>query len=78
MTLYKYCKRCGKLLKGEENRRRGYGKTCFQKIFTESREELTLIVPPSNYPIEITSETGACASENSSKSKGKSKQEAGG
>lgn len=34
--IYKYCRRCGKRLKGEENRLRGYGKTCFEKIKAEA------------------------------------------
>ena len=29
--IYKYCRRCGKRLKGEENRIRGYGKICYEK-----------------------------------------------
>ncbi len=29
--MYKYCRRCGRRLVGEENRRRGYGKTCYAK-----------------------------------------------
>ena len=57
MTLYKYCKRCGKRLKGEENRIRGYGKTCFLRVRKEAEKDLRMIVPLGNYPIEIISES---------------------
>lgn len=53
MTLYKYCKRCGKRLKGEENRQRGYGETCFKRVQADAKKDLNLLIPPSNYPIEI-------------------------
>ena len=55
MTFYKYCRRCGKRLKGDENRIRGYGKTCFTKIQSEIQKDMPLLIPPSNYPIEIES-----------------------
>ena len=29
--LYKYCLRCGKRLKSDEARQRGYGITCYEK-----------------------------------------------
>lgn len=45
MTLYKYCRRCGKRLKGEENRLRGYGKTCFEKTRAEAQGMTPLIAP---------------------------------
>ena len=34
--IYKYCRRCGKRLKGEENMARGYGKVCYKKALTEA------------------------------------------
>ena len=33
--LYKYCLRCGKRLKSLENRKRGMGKTCWEKSQTD-------------------------------------------
>lgn len=51
--IYKYCRRCGKVLKGEENRKRGYGKTCFAKARAEAEKDLFLLVTPDRYPIEI-------------------------
>lgn len=36
MTLYKYCRRCGRELKGMENRLRGFGEICFQKFRAEA------------------------------------------
>ena len=68
MTFYKYCKRCGKRLKGEENRIRGFGKTCFQRVQAEAQKDLNLLIPPSNYPIEIDTKQGE---------KGKNLQERG-
>ena len=53
MTFYKYCKRCGKRLKGEENRLRGFGETCFRRVQSDAQKDLNPLVPPSNYPIEI-------------------------
>ena len=44
--IYKYCQRCGKRLKGEENRLRGYGKTCFEKARQEAQGMTPLITPP--------------------------------
>ena len=58
MTFYKYCKRCGKRLKGEENRIRGFGKTCFQRVQAEAQKDLNLLISPSNYPIEIDTKQG--------------------
>ena len=46
MTLYKYCRRCGKRLKGEENRLRGYGKICYEKAKKEAQGIAPLITPP--------------------------------
>lgn len=43
--IYKYCMRCGKRLKGEENRLRGYGKICFEKARQEARGMTPLITP---------------------------------
>ena len=43
--IYKYCRRCGKRLKGDENRLRGYGKTCFEKAQKEA-EGLTPLLSP--------------------------------
>lgn len=57
MTLYNYCRRCGKRLKGEENRIRGYGKTCFLHARRDAEKDLRVIVPLGNYPIEIISES---------------------
>lgn len=51
--IYKYCKRCGRQLKSEENRLRGFGKVCFERARIEAKNEMSLIVPLSNYPIEI-------------------------
>lgn len=55
--IYKYCLRCGKRLKGEENRIRGFGKICFEKSKKEAEKYTPVIVPLSNYPIEIISES---------------------
>lgn len=35
--IYKYCRRCGKRLKGAENRARGFGPVCFEKTRAEQR-----------------------------------------
>lgn len=48
--IYKYCRRCGKRLKGEENRARGYGKICFEKARAEARRRA--LVPPKTPPRE--------------------------
>ena len=48
--IYKYCRRCGKRLKGEENRARGYGKICFEKARAEARRKA--LVPPETPPME--------------------------
>ena len=48
--IYKYCRRCGKRLKGEENRIRGYGKICFEKARAEARRRA--LVPPETPPRE--------------------------
>lgn len=45
MTIYKYCRRCGKRLKGEENRIRGYGKTCYEKAKREAQGMTPLLSP---------------------------------
>jgi hypothetical protein len=31
MDTIKYCKRCNRVLKSQESRERGYGKTCWEK-----------------------------------------------
>ena len=56
MKLYKYCRRCGKRLKGEENRRRGYGKTCFQHARKSQEDRMHILVPFDTLPIEIITE----------------------
>lgn len=43
--IYKYCQRCGKRLKGDENRLRGYGKTCFEKAQREAEGMNPLLSP---------------------------------
>jgi hypothetical protein len=45
MTLYKYCRRCGKRLKGAENRIRGYGQTCYEKARQEAQGMTPLLSP---------------------------------
>ena len=50
--IYKYCRRCGRRLKGEENRARGYGETCFLKARAETEDRLTMLVQPSVFPME--------------------------
>ena len=46
--IYKYCRRCGKLLKGDENRRRGYGKTCYVKA--KAQGVISPLIPPYKLP----------------------------
>lgn len=43
--IYKYCQRCGKRLKGEENRIRGFGKICYEKARAEAQGLAPLITP---------------------------------
>lgn len=43
--IYKYCQRCGKRLKGEENRIRGFGKICYEKAKAEAQGLTPLITP---------------------------------
>lgn len=43
--IYKYCQRCGKRLKGEENRIRGFGKICYEKARAEAQGLVPLITP---------------------------------
>lgn len=38
--IYKYCRRCGKRLKGEKNRARGFGAVCFAKQRAEQGKSL--------------------------------------
>ena len=45
MTYYKFCRRCGRRLKGEENRLRGFGEICFQKAKIESSGITPLLTP---------------------------------
>ena len=42
--IYKYCRRCGRRLIGEENRLRGYGETCYEKAQREAQAR-PLIAP---------------------------------
>lgn len=46
MTLYKYCRRCGKRLEGTENRLRGYGETCFKKAQAEAQRVVLVETEP--------------------------------
>lgn len=71
--IYKYCRRCGKRLKGEENRIRGFGKTCFEKARAEAEKEMRIIVPLSNHPIEIISEQESEETKRRAESKAKRK-----
>ena len=41
--IYKYCRRCGKRLKGAENRARGFGPVCFEK--SRAEQSRALLVP---------------------------------
>lgn len=54
--IFKYCRRCGKLLKGEENRKRGYGETCFRKTRAEAHRK-ALVPLPLESPHRETAET---------------------
>ena len=36
--LHKYCLRCGRLLKSQEARERGFGKICFEKMRKEPQK----------------------------------------
>lgn len=37
---YDKCLRCGRKLKSQENRLRGYGETCWNKVKTEQKKRL--------------------------------------
>ena len=37
---HKYCLRCGRLLKKDENKLRGYGQICWKKLKKERRKKL--------------------------------------
>ena len=37
---HKYCLRCGRVLKKEENKIRGYGKICWNKIKKQHKKRL--------------------------------------
>ena len=37
---YTYCLRCGRRLRGEESRKRGYGKVCWEKRILDNQENL--------------------------------------
>ena len=54
--IYKYCRRCGKLLKGDENRLRGYGKTCFEKAQKEA-EGMNPLIALTKSAQQITKQT---------------------
>ena len=41
--IYKYCRRCGRLLQGAENRLRGYGEVCFAKTQVEAQGRYHLL-----------------------------------
>ena len=43
--IYKYCQRCGRRLKSEENGLRGFGETCFKKAKIETKGLTPLITP---------------------------------
>ena len=54
--IYKYCRRCGRLLKGEENRKRGFGETCFKKVQAGTGRK-ALVPLPLEVPHRETAET---------------------
>lgn len=41
---YNYCIRCGRRLYSEENRKRGMGKTCYEKTLTQRKNGLYKIL----------------------------------
>ena len=41
--IYKYCRRCGRRLEGEENRLRGYGRVCYEKTMAEAENRIVLV-----------------------------------
>ena len=43
---YKYCLRCGRMLKKEETRKIGYGAICLQKIKTEGNHRRLFTISP--------------------------------
>lgn len=43
--IYKYCRRCGKRLKGEENRIRGFGRICYEKVKKEVHVDPLIFTP---------------------------------
>lgn len=45
---FKYCLRCGRRLKSSENRKRGYGKICYEKAMAKPKgKPLFKILPKS-------------------------------
>lgn len=74
--IYKFCRRCGRPLKGAENRERGYGKTCFLKSKAETEKALFLLVPLDTLPIEVITEQSAEESKEQEQSKGKAESKA--
>ena len=56
--IYKYCKRCGKRLKSDENRQRGFGEKCFEKAKMELLGMHPLITPPCTQAQGKKTETG--------------------
>ena len=73
--MYKYCRRCGRRLKGEENRRRGYGETCFRKTQSEARANLCIVAPLSNYPIEVITDAEQSDEAQSAEPRGRGSRE---
>ena len=43
--IYKYCRRCGRRLIGDENRLRGFGEICFEKAQREAQGAHPLVSP---------------------------------
>ena len=54
--IYKYCRRCGRRLVGEENRARGYGRVCYERAKRENEGKMPLLVSLSRVPIEVGAE----------------------
>lgn len=44
--MYKYCRRCGRRLKGVANRLRGYGETCYEKSKEEAMRRRNPLISP--------------------------------
>ena len=67
--IYKYCRRCGKRLKGEENRARGFGPVCFEK--TRPEQGRALLVPSQ---LTLFQEVDQAEQRAKSRAKGKGEQ----